>query len=104
MLTKADGVIFGSPCIYADITDGMRSFLEHMERNIKEGRIDVRGSHAAIFGSYGWDGTWIMEERLKNMVQSLGYNWRTRSASRLTATSCTTPKSTWISVGPLARG
>ena len=73
MLAKADGVFFGSPCIYADITAGMRFFLENLKRYIKEGKIDVKGSHAAIFGSYGWDGAWIMEERLKKIVQDLGF-------------------------------
>jgi flavorubredoxin len=73
MLAKADGVAFGSPCIYADITDGMRGFLEHLGRYIKVGRMEMKNRKAAVFGSYGYDGAWIMEERLKKIVQDLGY-------------------------------
>jgi len=72
-LAEADLVAFGSPVIYADVTDEMRGFLEHVNRYIKAGRMDVKRSRAAIFGSYGYDGAWIMEERLKKMVDGLGY-------------------------------
>jgi flavorubredoxin len=73
MLAKADGVAFGSPCIYANVTEGMRSFLENMKAYVKAGKMDVKGKRAAIFGSYGWDGAWVMEEKLKAMVQEIGY-------------------------------
>lgn len=73
ILAKLDGAVFGSPCIYADVTEGMRSFLEHLRRYVEEGKIDVKGRSAAIFGSYGWDGAWIMEELLKKMVKDIGY-------------------------------
>ena len=51
MLAKADGVAFGSPCIYANVTDRMQYFLENMTAYVKAGKMDVRGKHAAIFGS-----------------------------------------------------
>ena len=73
MLAKADGVFFGSPCIYANVTDGMRSFLENMGEYVKAGKMEVKGKQAAIFGSYGWDGAWVMEERLKEQVKDLGF-------------------------------
>lgn len=72
-VAEADIVVFGSPVIYADITDGLRSFLEHLKRYITDGKMSMKGKHAAIFGSYGYDGAWIMEERLKQMVKDLGY-------------------------------
>ena len=48
-------------------------FLEHLGRYIKVGRMEMKSRKAAVFGSYGYDGAWIMEERLKKMVQDLGY-------------------------------
>lgn len=73
MLTKADAAIFGSPCIYAGVTDGMKTFIENMNGYAKAGLMDIKGKSAAIFGSYGWDGAWVMETVLKGMVESLGY-------------------------------
>lgn len=73
MLAKADGVAFGSPCIYASVTDGMHSFMENANEYVKDGKMDVKGKLAAVFGSYGWDGAWVMEEKLREMVQDLGY-------------------------------
>ena len=70
---EADVVVFGSPVIYADVTDEMRDFLEHVKRYIEAGKIEMKGRRAAVFGSYGYDGAWIMEERLKKMVEELGY-------------------------------
>jgi len=77
MLAKADGVAFGSPCIYANVTEGMQSFLENMKAYVKAGKMDVKGKRAAIFGSYGWDGAWVMEEKLKAMAQEIGYRVQT---------------------------
>lgn len=73
ILEKADGVIFGSPCNYANTTPGMRSFLDNLKGYIMAGRMDVKGKRATIFGSYGWDGALIMEEMFKNAVQDLGF-------------------------------
>lgn len=73
ILEKADGVIFGSPCNYANTTPGMRSFLDNLKGYIMAGRMDVKGKRATIFGSYGWDGAIIMEEMFKNAVQDLGF-------------------------------
>ena len=72
-LEKADGALFGSPCIYANVTPAMRGFLENMIAAVKDGKIKLKGKKAAVFGSYGWDGAWVMEERLNEYVKSLGY-------------------------------
>ena len=72
-LADADMVVFGSPVIYADVTDEMKSFLEHLKRYIDAGRMDMKGRRAAVFGSYGWDGAWTMEEQFKKRVKDLGY-------------------------------
>lgn len=72
-LAEADAVAFGSPVIYADITNEMRDFLEHVRRYVEAGRMEMEGRRAAVFGSYGYDGAWVMEERLKARVEALGY-------------------------------
>ena len=74
MLASADAAIYGSPCIYAGVTEGMRVFLENMSSYAKAGLMDVKGKPAAVFGSYGWDGAWVMETVLRGNIQSLGYN------------------------------
>ncbi len=74
MVANFDAVFIGSPVIYADVTDRMRSFMEHLKRLIEDGRADVKGRLAAIFGSYGFDGAWIMEERMRKMAAGLGFN------------------------------
>ncbi|TET72963.1 FprA family A-type flavoprotein [Candidatus Bathyarchaeota archaeon] len=73
MMAKADGVIFGSPCNYANVTPGMRGFLDNLKGYIRAGKMDVKGKRAAIFGSYGWDGAYVMEELFKKAVQNLGF-------------------------------
>ena len=72
VLAEADGVIYGSPCIYANVTPGMRGLIENMDVYIKAGKIDVKGHLAAVFGSYGWDGAWVMEGVFKLSLKGLG--------------------------------
>jgi flavorubredoxin len=73
-LAKADGVVFGSPSIYANVTVGMRNLLENMKCHVKAGMSDFNGHPAAIFGSYGWDGALVMEGVFKDLITNLGYN------------------------------
>jgi flavorubredoxin len=73
VMADADGVAFGSPVYYADISNSMKDFLAHVESYIKAKKKKVNGKPAAIFGSYGYDGAWIMEERLKARIEALGY-------------------------------
>jgi len=73
VMTDADGVAFGSPVYYADISNPMKDFLAHVENYIKANKTRINDKPAAIFGSYGYDGAWIMEERLKAKIESLGY-------------------------------
>ena len=72
VLAEADGVIYGSPCIYANVTPGMRNLVENIKCYIKANKIDVKGHPAAVFGSYGWDGAWVMEGVFKLSLKSLG--------------------------------
>lgn len=73
-LSEADAVAFGSPVIYANVTEGLRYFIENVKCYIDAGKMDLKGKRAAVFGSYGYDGAWVMEEQLKQMVKDLGYN------------------------------
>jgi len=73
ILAEADGVAFGSPTRYADVTNEMKDFLEHVESYVKLKKMKLAGKKAGVFGSYGYDGAWIMEERLKGYVRDLGY-------------------------------
>jgi flavorubredoxin len=73
ILGEADGVAFGSPVYYADISNNMKDFIEHLDEVIKANRLDIRDKPAAIFGSYGYDGAWTMEERLKARIENLGF-------------------------------
>jgi flavorubredoxin len=73
ILAESEGVLFGSPVIYADVSNEMKDFLDHVESYIKAGKIDTSNVTAGVFGSYGWDGAWIMEERLKSRVELLGF-------------------------------
>jgi len=73
IMADADGVIFGSPVYYADISNNMKDFLAHVETYTKANKKKINKKPAAVFGSYGYDGAWIMEERLKERIIDLGY-------------------------------
>ncbi|MBS7638489.1 FprA family A-type flavoprotein [Candidatus Bathyarchaeota archaeon] len=73
ILADGDLTFYGSPVIYADVTEGFRSFLEHLKRMVEDGRMRMKGKVAAVFGSYGFDGAWVMEERMKRMLENIGY-------------------------------
>jgi len=72
-LTEADGVFFGSPCNYANVTPEMQSLLGSLNVYLSLGKVNVKGKPAAVFGSYGWDGAWVMEEMLVGYLKGLGY-------------------------------
>jgi flavorubredoxin len=74
IMADADGAIFGSPVYYADISNNMKDFLVHIETYIEANKRKINNKPAAVFGSYGYDGAWIMEEKLKERIMGLGYN------------------------------
>ena len=74
ILAEADGIVFGSPVYYADISNGMKDFLEHIETYIAANKKKINHMPAAVFGSYGYDGAWSMEDRLKERLEGLGYS------------------------------
>ncbi len=73
LLEESDGVVFGSPTRYADVTNEMKDFLDHVADYVKLGKMDMKGRKAGVFGSYGYDGAWVMEDRLKGYIEALGY-------------------------------
>jgi len=73
-LAEADLAVFGSPVRYANVTEEMRWFLGNLKGFIETGRMRMQGKRAAVFGSYGYDGAWIMEETLRGMLETMGYN------------------------------
>ncbi|MBN1683724.1 flavodoxin domain-containing protein [Candidatus Bathyarchaeota archaeon] len=79
MIAEADGVLFGSPCIYSDVTNGVKDFLEHVESYIKLGKMNLKGKKAGVFGTYGYDGAWIFEERFKVRVVQLGFDVKSKT-------------------------
>jgi flavodoxin len=83
LLSEYDGVAFGSPTRYADVTNEMKDFLQHIEAYVKLGKMKMKGRKAAVFGSYGYDGAWVMEERLKGYVEALGYKVSTKACVKV---------------------
>ena len=83
LLADADGVAFGSPCTYADITEKMKDFLDHIESYVKLGKMKMKGRKAAVFGSYGYDGAFVVEERLKVRVASLSYTVQEKTLEKV---------------------
>jgi flavodoxin len=83
LLADYDGVAFGSPTRYADVTNEMKDFLQHVEAYVKLGKMKMKGRKAAVFGSYGYDGAWVMEERLKGYVEALGYKVSTKACVKV---------------------
>ena len=72
-LGDADGALFGSPCNYANVTPAMRGFLMSITGAIEDGKIKLKGKKAAVFGSYGWDGAYVLEQKFNAYVKNLGY-------------------------------
>jgi len=94
ILAEADGVAFGSPCRYADVTNEMKDFLDHIDSFVKLGKMNIKGKKAAVFGSYGYDGAWVVEERLKVRVARLGYNVQDKTLEKVDTDIQTNPKAT----------
>lgn len=72
-LAESTMVVFGSPVIYSKVTDGLMSFLKRVKQHIEDGKMTGKDRRAAIFGSCSFKAQ-IIEERLKGMVEGLGYD------------------------------
>jgi flavorubredoxin len=67
ILTGADAIVVGSPTEYGNATMQMRGFLESMVELIQAKKLNLKGTPAGVFGSYGWDGGWVTEMLAKKM-------------------------------------
>jgi len=66
-LNSADALIFGSPTIYGSTTPEMNTFIEALKEHKKSKRLKLSGKIGGVFGSYGWDGGWIVDMLTKEL-------------------------------------
>lgn len=66
-LESADAIILGSPAIYGNTTEWMKIFLDSLSCAKEANRINLSGKIGGVFGSYGWDGGWIVDMLSKEM-------------------------------------
>jgi flavorubredoxin len=66
-LVEADGIIFGMPTYYHDMSSDMKNLLEAVAKD----ELDLKGKVGAAFGSYGWSGEApnLLIEIMKNRFQ-----------------------------------
>lgn len=61
-INEVDAIILGSPTRYGSVTPEMRAFLDSLRDSIESQRISVLGKIGGVFGSYEWDGGWVVEK------------------------------------------
>lgn len=61
-ISKAEAIIVGSPTRYGSVTQEMRAFLDSLRDSIDSKHISVLGKIGGVFGSYEWDGGWVVEK------------------------------------------
>jgi flavorubredoxin len=61
-INEADAIILGSPTRYGSVTQEMRAFLDSLKDLIESKHISVLGKIGGVFGSYEWDGGWVVEK------------------------------------------
>lgn len=61
-LNQADAIILGSPTIYGSVTPEMGIFLECVKAHAESKRLNLSGKIGGVFGSYEWDGGWVVEK------------------------------------------
>lgn len=70
-LCEADAIIFGSPTHYVDVTREMRVVLESAKWLKQTMKCNFSGKIGGIFGSYAWDGGWVIK-KLGEEMKALG--------------------------------
>lgn len=70
-LDAADAIILGSPTIYGSVTSEMRTLLESVREHYESKRLNLSGKIGGVFGSYEWDGGWVVET-LSVEMEALG--------------------------------
>ncbi len=66
-LDKTDAIVLGSPTIYGNPTPDMRDFLTAVADLKKSGRLSLKNKIGGVFGSYGWDGGWVVDSLAATM-------------------------------------
>ncbi len=72
-IDEADAIIMGSPTHYANVTHEMREFIESLKWLVQTNKIRLSGKKGGVFGSYAWDGGWVID-RLGEDMKALGIN------------------------------
>ena len=70
-LNAVDAIIIGSPTIYGSLTSDMRNFLGSVKTLKESKKLKLSGKIGGVFGSYGWDGGWVIEQ-LNTEMKALG--------------------------------
>jgi flavorubredoxin len=70
-INDADAIILGSPTRYGSVTQDIRAFLDSLRDLIESKRITVLGKIGGVFGSYEWDGGWVVE-KMTTELEKLG--------------------------------
>ncbi len=71
VINLADAVILGSPTHYGNVTSEMRELIQSLEELKESDKLKFSGKVGAAFGSYGWDGGWVID-RLEAELNTLG--------------------------------
>lgn len=67
VLNGADALVVGSPTEYGNATSQMRAFLGSMVELVAAKKLRLRGKPGGVFGSYGWDGGWVVDMMSKTL-------------------------------------
>lgn len=67
VLNGADATIVGSPTEYGNATSQMRAFLSSMLELVTVKKLHLKGKPGGVFGSYGWDGGWVVEMIVRHL-------------------------------------
>ncbi len=62
LLDEADAIVLGSPSIYGTVTQEMRAFINSAIELKKANRLKITGKVGGVFGSYAWDGGWVVDK------------------------------------------
>jgi flavorubredoxin len=70
-LDSADALILGSPTVYGNVTQDMNTLIQSVRAHKESQRLKLSGKIGGVFGSYGWDGGWVVEI-LREEIEDLG--------------------------------
>ncbi|MCJ7635553.1 flavodoxin domain-containing protein [Candidatus Bathyarchaeota archaeon] len=71
LINLADAIILGSPTHYGNVTSEMRELLQSLKELNESHKLKLSGKMGAAFGSYEWDGGWVVD-KLEADMNALG--------------------------------